>query len=156
MKHITQISGATGFFSSLQSTGDPRYMYSLCSPKVNTCFSTTFNVLLTLLLCYNFNIILIILYICGMTLIWIHILPLYFTTFIAQCTCLEILRLPEIGCLLRPKHLGSEKKKLVCLIIRAYSVRNLRLKYDTHITQQSLVSILKSLGHYVAPHCDVK
>jgi len=164
VKRSTQISGATGFLSSVQSTGDPRCMYSVRSPKLNTCSSTTFNLLLTLPLCYNFNIILISLYIYGMTLIWIYILPLYFTTCVAGCTCLEILWLPENGCLLRPKHLGSEKKrivqlvenKLVCLIIRAYSVRNLRLKYGTHTTQQSLVTILKSLSHCAAPHCDVK
>ena len=164
MKHITQISGATGFLSSLQSTGEPRCMYSVFSPKVNTCFCTTFNILLTILMCYNFNTILIILYIYGMTLIWIHILPLYFTTCIARCICLEILWLSEIGCLLRPKYLGSEKKtivqlvenKLLCLIIRGYSVRNLRLKYGTHTTQQSLVSVLKSLDHHAAPHCDIK
>lgn len=83
---------------------------------------------------------------------------------IAQCTCLENLWLPEYGCLLRPKHLGSGKKtiaqsvesKLVCLIIGLYSVRNLRFKYGTHTAQQSLVSILKSLGHSAAPYCDVK
>jgi len=67
VKNSTQISGATGYLSSLQSTGDPKCMYSVCNPKVNTCSSTTFNVLLTFHVWYNFNTILIILYIYGMT-----------------------------------------------------------------------------------------
>jgi hypothetical protein len=58
---------------------------------INKCFDTTYDVILIFHSCYNFNFntILIIMYISGMTLICINILPFKFDTCIARCACLQ-------------------------------------------------------------------